>query len=47
MEKKVEKSIVIKKVRTKEEILESLKLAEMEEGRTGLTAKFLADEKKK
>ena len=30
------------KERTREEIIESLKIAEMEEGRTGLVAEFLA-----
>lgn len=34
-----------KKVKTREEILVSLKAAEMEEGRTGLVDKFLAEEK--
>jgi hypothetical protein len=35
----------IKKVKTREEILESLKTAEMEEGRVGLVEKFLEEEK--
>jgi len=43
--KTVEKKAKVKKERSKDEILESLRIAEMEEGRKGLVDKFLKEGK--
>ena len=43
---KAEKEEKVKEEKSREEILEELRFAESEEGRTGLVDKFLKDERK-